>query len=72
MSIATRWVIAVFWALITLLCVFGGFFGIFGLDNDGNHMYGVSVVCFMIAGLIGKFFVYRDFQFLLGKKNGTK
>jgi hypothetical protein len=68
MSKTMRAVVAIFWLLVTLACVFLGFFGFLGHDNSGNHMYGLGVVGFLLAAGTS-FFVYHDYQFFFGKKS---
>jgi len=65
-----RAIIAIFCLLLTLSAVFLGFFGLFGHDNSGNHMYGLGVVGFVMAAILG-IFNYHDYQYFFGSKNDT-
>lgn len=68
MSKTGRAIIAIFCLLLTLSAVFLGFFGLFGHDNSGNHMYSVSVVGFAMAAILS-IFNYHDYQYFFGSNN---
>jgi len=68
MSKTVRVFIAIFWLLVTIAMVCGVFFGLFGRDNSGHHMYSVSIVCALL-GLGTGYFNYHDLMFFLGKGN---
>lgn len=56
---------AIFTLVIGAASLFGVGFGIFGVDNAGNHMYGLSVVSAVLAAIAG-YMSYNDYKTFFG------